>query len=112
MTFMVPINGIGLSQWLLQLSSSSVVSRNVGRQTLSFASFLCWHLWLALNELYFQRKSTSPLQVIRRAEKAFSEFQASRAVEYRNQTSHFSRQQSVWQPPPRETVTLNTNAAF
>ncbi|KAJ4975602.1 hypothetical protein NE237_000708 [Protea cynaroides] len=52
-------------------------SKTVGREVLSMAAFVCWTLWLARNELYFQGKDATPQATISRAKKAFREYKES-----------------------------------
>ncbi|KAJ4961544.1 hypothetical protein NE237_021454 [Protea cynaroides] len=75
MTSVIPSSSeFKLHRWLLQLASLPSVPKHHAQQVFSYAAFLCWNMWKSRNELYFDHKSYSLVDVIFRAEKAFNEY--------------------------------------
>ncbi|KAJ4974661.1 hypothetical protein NE237_007835 [Protea cynaroides] len=78
------------------------------------ASFLCWLLWKARNALYFNHKQCSPIDVIRRAEHAFSEFHDTLSVTTGISPPWVvsSPRTCLWHSPPVDFFKLNADAAL
>ncbi|KAJ4961880.1 hypothetical protein NE237_021790 [Protea cynaroides] len=112
MSFVVPSTNITFPQWLLKLSNSSSITRHVGLQVLSFASFLSWSLWLARNELYFQSKASSPGKVVWCADQACVEFQAVWDAPSCQSIQLPFVHLSVRPPPTRNCIILHIDAVF
>ncbi|KAJ4954781.1 hypothetical protein NE237_011564 [Protea cynaroides] len=69
-----PRNDLKLYQWLLQLSSVPMTTKTHAQQVFSLVGFICWTIWKARNELYFEQNDSSPVDVILRAERAYKEY--------------------------------------
>ncbi|KAJ4976716.1 hypothetical protein NE237_001822 [Protea cynaroides] len=91
-------------------SCSKTMSRNI----FSFVAFVCWTLWPARNDLYFQNKLTDPIQVVRCAEKAFNEFKnlSGRQDNGHVDSSLRSGTCTYWHLPPVGYFKVNTDAAL
>ncbi|KAJ4954189.1 hypothetical protein NE237_031021 [Protea cynaroides] len=113
MNFVVPEgSNVTLSQWLSTIINTPSVCKSVGRQSL--AAFICWCLWNAQNELYFDHKSADPKEVVFRAEKAFLEYQSS--ISPLPKRDLLASTQSLvvphWRPPPSDFFKVNSHAAL
>ncbi|KAJ4968291.1 hypothetical protein NE237_014992 [Protea cynaroides] len=88
------------------------LAKIVGRQVFSFAALVCWTLWKARNEFYFEHHHTSPKETIYRAEKAFREYQDWVQSPSTPMSSSRTTQSSAWLPPPLGIIKINTDAAL
>ncbi|KAJ4980605.1 hypothetical protein NE237_031442 [Protea cynaroides] len=112
---MAPIDGdMKIHQWLKQMTMIPISSKIHGKQVFSHVSFLCWHLWLARNSLYFENLKYSPQDVICRAEKDWKEFWTLKNPgQVVSQNFSLSSSPAVyWSPPPPGFYKLNTDAAY
>ncbi|KAJ4962775.1 hypothetical protein NE237_022714 [Protea cynaroides] len=98
---MVPSSDISFPQWLVQVSNSSSIDHTVGHQVVSFASFLSLGVVACRNELNFQSKNSSPMEVKRRADKAFAEYRALWDVSSLQRVPTSPAHSLVRHPPPR-----------
>ncbi|KAJ4961558.1 hypothetical protein NE237_021468 [Protea cynaroides] len=81
----------------------------------SFVAFMCWSLWRARNELYFEQKYSSPIDVIWRAEKGFREYVEIEAPVPDEVPSPMARtpvRASTWSPSAPGFFTLSADATF
>ncbi|XP_042483894.1 uncharacterized protein LOC122064251 [Macadamia integrifolia] len=60
-----------LHEWLGSWDALFRSNKKLARESFSRASFLCWYLWLAINDLVFNVKIWTPQEVITVAEKAY-----------------------------------------
>ncbi|KAJ4958239.1 hypothetical protein NE237_025350 [Protea cynaroides] len=63
-----------LYQRLLKVSSISSISRDYGKQVFSFVAFMCWNLWKARNDFYFENVDCSPMEICQRAKRTWKDF--------------------------------------
>ncbi|KAJ4963023.1 hypothetical protein NE237_022962 [Protea cynaroides] len=96
------------SQWLQSWAHLFTSSKKTARTDWSQVSFLCWHIWLSRNELYFHDKHWSPIDVIDKASKAFEEFSTVCSLSMENsniKSVHFLS-------PKLSNTKLNADVAF
>ncbi|XP_043705245.1 uncharacterized protein LOC122655069 [Telopea speciosissima] len=82
---------------------------------LSRASFICWYLWRARNELVFNGKAWTPTEVLIVAEKAFQEFAAATLMPGGLPPASFVGTPQTcqhWEPPPVGVIKVNCDAVL
>ncbi|KAJ4963398.1 hypothetical protein NE237_023337 [Protea cynaroides] len=99
----------GSISWVLPL-----INPKLKQGPLPCAAFLCWNLWKARNEFYFEHRDSLLIQVIHRAEQAFSEYMdcVFPSGSGASNESSYSSLLAKWNPPPLGLVKLNTDAAL
>ncbi|XP_043725962.1 uncharacterized protein LOC122672566 [Telopea speciosissima] len=87
--------------------------KRVAKIALSRASFLCWYLWRARNELVFSGKAWSPADIIQLAENAFIEFaDANKSVAPSSLGGAYNSVSlnQLWELPPAGFLKVNCDA--
>ncbi|XP_042499912.1 uncharacterized protein LOC122078117 [Macadamia integrifolia] len=86
------------------------------KKNFSLCSFVVWTLWLARNELIFERDNWTPSDVICKAEAFFNEFNRAKSheevVDLPTATPPRPDQHLVWIPPPLDVLKINADASF
>ncbi|XP_042495179.1 uncharacterized protein LOC122074437 [Macadamia integrifolia] len=86
------------------------------KKNFSLCSFVVWTLWLARNELIFERDNWTPSDVICKAEAFFNDFNRAKSheevVDHPTATPPRQDQHLVWIPPPLDVVKINADASF
>ncbi|KAJ4972013.1 hypothetical protein NE237_005112 [Protea cynaroides] len=97
---------------MLAVSVVEEIQQQFSSSNVTTSSHVPHKLWLARNDPYFQQKKSSPMEVVRHAEKAFHEYQAIwEDTSCRNLQSD-SNNHRVWKPPPQGWISLSADAAF
>ncbi|KAJ4977744.1 hypothetical protein NE237_008524 [Protea cynaroides] len=116
MTFVIPMDSdFTLYTWLVLFCKSLQEGPpSLRRKVFSLVAFLCWSLWQARNELYFDHKDSTPLTVVWRAETAWKEFTAAHVLvpDVNSSLPLFSSPASRWFPPRIGIFSLTTDAAL
>ncbi|KAJ4977843.1 hypothetical protein NE237_008623 [Protea cynaroides] len=84
---------------------------------MSFVAFMCWYLWKAWNDFYFDNVNSSPLNVIRCVDRAWHNYfnaiesNASQQPSSSNEVRDLSSS-TTWIVPSMDVVKINADAAL
>ncbi|XP_043697234.1 uncharacterized protein LOC122648024 [Telopea speciosissima] len=117
LTFIVPSNAPPRPENLLQAwDRFGFPSKKSSAEVLSLFSFVCWSLWLARNELIFNHKELSPVEVFSKAQQAFNGFMDIENGKVLNTGQAFGYVETSptpkWKSPSAGTLKLNCDAAL
>ncbi|KAJ4953232.1 hypothetical protein NE237_030064 [Protea cynaroides] len=69
-----PTDFLTFHQWIDKLATNVYPSKAIQRKAVSFVAFMCWYLWKARNDFYFDNVNSSPSNVIRCADRAWHDY--------------------------------------
>ncbi|XP_043705265.1 uncharacterized protein LOC122655093 [Telopea speciosissima] len=103
-----------LTDWLQSWDDLFRVDNKKAHDSLSRPSFICWYLWRARNDLAFNERQWSPLEVIATAEKTFLEFSNATVVPSAPLASPVGASPTCqhWEPPPVGSIKIKCDAAL
>ncbi|XP_043689312.1 uncharacterized protein LOC122640225 [Telopea speciosissima] len=115
LSFVVPAEGSPkISPFLHHWNRFQFPSKEKSKEIFSFASFVCWFLWLARNKLIFKGTVSPPVEVASKAERAWFEFWETEGSPHKvvSRNSVDLQPMPRWLPPPENFVKLNSDAAL
>ncbi|XP_042477681.1 uncharacterized protein LOC122059041 [Macadamia integrifolia] len=115
LSFIVPTYGTPkVFEWLMSWDQRIAQDKKKVVEMLSLSSFICWFLWISRDDMVFNRRTWSPIEVSQIDQCAFQEFWDPNFLSS-NQNSHPSRRDNgnlKWFPPRNNIIKVNCDAAW